>query len=167
MTPFVFAVLFHAMLKSAAITPSSRRICLGHEVSHQTVANILKRHGLEPAGTGKEEDVAGIHPVAHRSPGRGGFLHNRSLDRSYQICRLLSWGIISCTPARLTDTYYTMSLLDNNVAFRQFIQIANELCLAEDQVVPRSEYEDHSDLCQTQNSLIGRLKLGKQFSRVF
>ena len=22
---------------------------LGHEVSHQTVANILKRHGLEPA----------------------------------------------------------------------------------------------------------------------
>jgi len=27
---------------------------LGHEVSHQTVANILKRHGLEPA-SGREK----------------------------------------------------------------------------------------------------------------
>jgi hypothetical protein len=32
-------------------------------------------------GTGKEDDVAGIHPVAHRSPGFGGFSHGRSLDR--------------------------------------------------------------------------------------
>ena len=38
---------------------------LGHVVSHQTVANLLKRHGLAPAPErGKRDALEGVHPLA-------------------------------------------------------------------------------------------------------
>ena len=44
---------------------------LGHEVSHQTVANLLARNG-----------VAGLHSIASGSPRRGGLLHGGGVDQS-------------------------------------------------------------------------------------
>jgi hypothetical protein len=49
---------------------------LGHEVSHQAVANLLKRHDIAPAPErGRTMSWAGVYPVAPGSPGRGGLLH--------------------------------------------------------------------------------------------
>ena len=53
----------------------------GLTVSHQTVGNILKRHGIAPAPERKTtHDVEGVYPHAHGHPRRDRLLHRRGLD---------------------------------------------------------------------------------------
>jgi hypothetical protein len=55
---------------------------LGHSVSHQTVANIPKRHGLPPgSGTGQGPELGRVHSLAPGGVGGGGLLYGRGLDR--------------------------------------------------------------------------------------
>ena len=66
---------------------------LGYEVSHQTVANILKRHDLAPAPErGKRILLAGVHPLASRNVGGRVFLHSGGLD-GWRIDDLLCAGV--------------------------------------------------------------------------
>ena len=54
---------------------------LGYEESHQTLASILKRHGICASARARTHDeLAAIPPLAPGGPGRGGFLHGRGLD---------------------------------------------------------------------------------------
>jgi transposase len=54
---------------------------LGHRVSHQSVANVLKRHGIAPTPErGKSVSWGRVHSFAFGGLGSGGFLHCGGLD---------------------------------------------------------------------------------------
>ncbi len=53
---------------------------LGHQISDQSVGNILRRHGIEPAKAQTKHDLERLHSVAHGCSGGHGPVYGRSAD---------------------------------------------------------------------------------------
>ena len=63
-------------------------------LAHNTIANILKQHGIEPARTEPEDDLEGVPQQTLGAGCRQRLFHDRGMDAEWttSLCRTFLYG---------------------------------------------------------------------------